>query len=263
MQSYYYAGRADKKFGRAGEITLDFQTGFFGQFITPTYSPSVKILGATPSFSLTLYPGWNGSSAKLDVGMTSESGSDAVSGFGDIYPAAQLFWNEGSHNWMAYLTGGIPVGDYDPTRLSNLGLGHAAIDVGGAYTYLNTSNGWEFSATGGLTYNLENPHTHYTSGIDTHVDIGVSRFFSEQFFLGAVGYAYVQITPDNGQPPELGNFEGRSFAVGPQLGYNFMEDGVALYTNLRAYVEFGVENRPQGGSLFLTVDIPVSAIDKR
>jgi hypothetical protein len=25
----------------------------------------------------------------------------------------------------------MPVGDYDPDRLSNLGLGHAAIDAGG------------------------------------------------------------------------------------------------------------------------------------
>jgi hypothetical protein len=32
---------------------------------------------------------------------------------------------------MTYLTGDIPVGAYDPTRLSNLGIGHAAIDGGG------------------------------------------------------------------------------------------------------------------------------------
>jgi hypothetical protein len=51
--------------------------------------------------------------------------SDEVSGIGDLYPMAQLFWSNGVHAWMAYLTGDIPVGAYDPDRLSNLGLGHA------------------------------------------------------------------------------------------------------------------------------------------
>jgi hypothetical protein len=46
----------------------------------------------------------------------------------------------------------------------------------------------------------------------------MSRFLSERFFVGAVGYAFVQLTPDEGQPPALGDFEGRNFAFGPQVG---------------------------------------------
>jgi hypothetical protein len=38
---------------------------------------------------------------------------------------------------MMYVTGDVPVGAYDSTRLSNLGIGHAAIDAGGGYTYGN------------------------------------------------------------------------------------------------------------------------------
>jgi hypothetical protein len=37
---------------------------------------------------------------------------------------------------MVYGTGDIPVGDYDKTRLANLGLGHGAIDGGVGYAYL-------------------------------------------------------------------------------------------------------------------------------
>ena len=37
---------------------------------------------------------------------------------------------------MVYGTGDIPVGDYDKTRLANLGLGHGAIDGGVGYVYL-------------------------------------------------------------------------------------------------------------------------------
>lgn len=260
VQSYFYAGRANGNLGRGASTSYTFDTEYFGPFVSPTYTGATKFLGATLSFSLTINPGWNQSSADIRRGATDAAESDAVTGFGDIYPMAQLFWSAGSSNWMAYVTGDVPVGSYDPQRLSNLGLGHGAIDVGGAYTYLNTTTGWEFSATAGVTYNMKNVETDYTSGIDSHLDVGISRFLNEQFFLGAAGYAYVQLTPDKGQPPELGNFESRTFGLGPQLGYNFMEGGVAIYTNLRAYAEFDVKNRPKGGAIFLTVDVPVSAL---
>lgn len=260
VQSYFYTGRADGELGRGSATSYDFETQYFGQFISPTYAGATKFLGATPSVSLTVNPAWNGASANIRDGAVTEADSDAVAGFGDIYPMAQLFWSAGPNNWMAYVTGDVPVGSYDPQRLSNLGLGHGAIDVGGAYTYLNTTTGWEFSATAGVTYNMKNVETNYTSGIDSHLDVGVSRFLNEQFFLGAVGYAYVQLTPDKGQPPELGNFESRTFGLGPQLGYNFVEGSVPIYTNLRAYAEFDVKDRPKGGAIFLTVDVPVSAL---
>ena len=134
---------------------------------------------------------------------------------------------------------------------------------GGAYTYLNTDTGWEFSATAGLTYNFENPDTDYTNGIDSHLDVGMSRFLNEQLFVGLVGYAYVQLTPDKGQPSALGSMESRTFAIGPQIGYNFDAGGVPIYTNLRGYYEFGVENRTKGGSVFLTVNVPLSALNKK
>ena len=260
VQSYFYMGRADGALGRGSASSYDFETQYFGQFISPTYTGATKFLGATPSVSLTVNPAWNAASANIRDGAATEAGGDAVVGFGDIYPMAQLFWSAGPHNWMAYVTGDVPVGSYDPQRLSNLGLGHSAIDAGGGYTYLNTTTGWEFSATAGVTYNMKNFETDYTSGIDSHLEVGVSRFLNEQFFLGAAGYAYVQITPDTGQSPELGTFESRTFGLGPQLGYNFMEGSVPIYTNLRAYAEFDVKDRPKGGAIFLTVDVPVSPL---
>ncbi|TPE49665.1 SphA family protein [Amaricoccus solimangrovi] len=262
MQTYYYSGRAgaDRGIERGGELSFDLDTSFFAQFFAPTWTPNATWLGARPSFSLAFFPGWNDVSTEVGLDGLAVERSDQVSGWGDIYPTAQLFWSRGVHNWMAYLTGNIPVGDYDPDRLSNLGLGHVAVDAGGAYTYLNTKTGWEFSATSGLTYNFENPDTQYTSGTDWHLDVGMSRFLREKLFVGVVGYAYVQLTSDEGQPEALGDFESRTFAVGPQIGYNFDVNGVPIYANLRGYYEFDVRNRPEGGSVFLTVNIPVSAL---
>jgi hypothetical protein len=264
MQGYYYGGSAggSTALERSGELGFGLDTGFAGLFLVPAWTPKATILGGQPSFSLAFYPGWNEVSADVSVEAARADRSDSVTGFGDLYPTAQLFWNKGGvHNWMAYVTGGIPVGDYDPDRLANLGLGHAAIDAGGAYTYLDTKTGWEFSATAGLTYNFENPDTDYTSGIDSHLDLGLSRSLTERFFLGLVGYAYVQLTPDDGQPDALGDFESRTFALGPQVGYTFDVGGRQVYTNLRGYAEFAVENRTEGGSVFLTVNVPLGAGD--
>ena len=45
---------------------------------------------------------------------------------------ASIRWNSGVNNWMVYGTGDIPVGDYSPTNLANFGIGHGAVDAGGA-----------------------------------------------------------------------------------------------------------------------------------
>ena len=122
---------------------------------------------------------------------------------------------------MAYVTGNIPVGDYSPTRLANIGLGHGSIDAGGAYTYQNAATGIEFSGVAGFTYNLKNPSTQYRNGIDFHFDWGASHFLTKQLFVGIAGYAYQEITDDSGQNPILGRFRSRALGVGPQIGYNF------------------------------------------
>jgi hypothetical protein len=161
---------------------------------------------------------------------------------------------------MVYGSAGLPVGSYEPDRLANVGTGHAAIDVGGAYTYLNPETGWEMSATAGVTFNFENPDTYYTSGTSIHLDVGAAKLLSEQFFAGVVGYAYQQVAADEGTSTLLGDFKSSVIGIGPQIGYNFMAGDVPIYTNLRGYLEVAAENRPKGGSLFLTVNLPVSAL---
>jgi len=71
---------------------------------------------------------------------------------------------------MTYVTGDIPVGAYQSTRLSNIGIGHGAIDAGGGYTYFNPQTGHEFSGVLGVTYNFKNTATQYQSGVDLHFD---------------------------------------------------------------------------------------------
>jgi hypothetical protein len=172
--------------------------------------------------------------------------------FGDLIPQFAVRWNAGVNNYMTYLTGDIPVGKYDSNDLANIGLGHGAIDGGVGYTYFDPKAGHEFSATFGVTGNLKNQSTGYTSGIDSHLDLGASQFLSKQLMVGLVGYYYQQLTADSGCAPVLCPFKSRVAGVGPQIGYIFPVAGMQGYLNLKGYKEFDAENRPDGWNLWLT-----------
>src|SRR5262249_19492750 len=111
-------------------------------------------------------------------------------------PIATLRWNNGVHNYMTYITGNIPVGVYDSTRLSNVGIGHSAIDAGGGYTYLNPQTGHEFSGVLGFTYNFTNQSTQYQNGVGMQFDWGGSQFLTKQVQVGVVGYVYRELGCD-------------------------------------------------------------------
>jgi hypothetical protein len=187
--------------------------------------------------------------------LRTDSIGDTTTGFGDLYPLASLKWNMGVNNFMTYVTGDIPVGNYSSASLSNLGLGHGAIDAGGGYTYFNPATGREASAVAGFTYNFLNPTTQYQSGVDFHLDWGVSQFLSKQFFFGLVGYAYDQVSPDSGSGDKVGAFESRVFSAGPQVGYIFPIAGKQGFLGLKSYFEFDAKNRPEGWNTWLTFAI--------
>ena len=178
--------------------------------------------------------------------------SDTVTGFGDLSPQFSLRWNAGVHNVMTYMTGNIPVGAYNRARLSNIGIGHGAVDAGGAYTYLNEQTGYEFSAVAGFTYNFVNPHTQYQNGIDVHLDWGASRYLTKQLQIGLVGYLYNQASCDGGAGDRVGCFQSRVASAGAQLGYAIPMGDLDGNVSIKAYKEFAAANRPEGWNLWLT-----------
>jgi hypothetical protein len=117
-------------------------TGNLG-FVIPTYVFETPVLGGQASVSLIGAYGVVGTSlaGTLSGVITGPFGnsvpfarsdtiSDTTWGFGDLIPQFALRWNAGVHNYMTYITGDIPVGAYQSNRLSNLGIGHGAIDAG-------------------------------------------------------------------------------------------------------------------------------------
>ena len=229
-------------------------------FFAPTYVFATPFLGGQAAASLLMAYGQNDTALNgtisgmigpipfmrtIDLGQT-------TTGIGDLYPQFTVRWNSGVNNYMAYVTGDIPVGEYSSTNLANIGIGHGAIDGGVGYTYFDPQTGHEFSVVTGLTGNFENPATNYTNGIDWHLDWGASQFLTKQLQVGLVGYVYDQLTPDSGCAPILCPFESRVLGVGPQIGYLFPVGDMQGYLNLKGYKEFDNADRPDGYNVWLT-----------
>jgi hypothetical protein len=280
---YYHAsvtGGGDVAFARqvsGGNITANF-TGNLNAGIradvdlalaAPTYVFAQPLFGAQAAVALLVSYGH--ARGTVDATLTGNLGlggpgftiggsrTDEVTGFGDPAPQFSLKWNSGVHNFMTYVAGNIPIGDYDPKRLANLGLGHNAIDAGGGYTYFNPQTGNEFSAVLGFTYNFVNDHTQYQNGVDAHLDWGMSKFLTRQWQIGLVGYFYNQLSCDSGGGDKVGCFESRVAGIGPQIGYLIPMGNLQGYVNLKGYWEFDVARRADGWNVWLTFAISPAA----
>jgi hypothetical protein len=231
----------------------------------PTYTFATPVLGGQLTVgALGIYGGVNTSLAGSVTGSLAtplstfpfsrfDTISDSVTGFGDVLPIATLRWNAGVHNYMTYITGDIPVGTYDSTRLSNVGIGHGAIDAGAGYTYLNPQTGREFSGVLGFTYNFTNQSTQYQNGVEMHFDWGASQFLTKQFQVGVVGYVYKEIGCDSGSGDRVGCFQSQVVGMGPQLGFIIpLSTTTQGYLNLKSYWEFANQNRPDGWNAWVT-----------
>ena len=183
--------------------------------LTPSYAFATPVLGGQLSVSIS---GQYGRNAPTIAGtLTALAGpivmtrtgmlEDSLTSYGDLVPNAELLWNYGVNNYMAYVTGDIPAASYNSMRLANIGIGYWAIDTGAGYTYLNPATGIEFSAVAGFTYNFKNSETQYRNGVDFHFDWGASHLLSKQLFVGLAGYAFQQITDDFRSKPDSGRLQ--------------------------------------------------------
>ncbi|MGV7215078.1 SphA family protein [Bradyrhizobium sp. UFLA05-112] len=226
-----------------------------------TYTSPMPVLGGQAAFTVLTAPGNIG--VGIDASLTGPRGN-TISGsktddrttLTDVFYQGTLKWNQGVHNEMVYVTGNIPSGTYDSSRLANLSFGFPAVDAGAGYTYLDLKTGHEFSVVGGLTYNWMNPFLQYQNGIDFHVDWAASQFVSKNVHLGVAGYFFRQLTDDSGPGAKLGGFRGRAIGIGPQIGFIIpLSQGYQGYLNVRGYKDIDVENRPNTWTAWVTFSV--------
>lgn len=236
-------------------------------YITPTYTFRDPVLGAQLALGVTVQAGVTQAtlSGKWLGVTTLPSGKapfaqfgtrdEAISGLGDIAPEATLKWSSGVHNFIAYASVNMPAGQFNPNRLPNIGAGHWAVDGGGGYTYYNQTTGWEFSGVLGFTYNFIDPQSKYQDGIDMHFDWAGSYAFNDKVSVGAVGYAFRQISCDSGVGDTIGCGASQIFGVGPQVTYNFPVDEWQGSLNFKVYKEFRAQNRAEGWNGWITLTL--------
>ena len=117
------------------QLDSDIKTNVDIAILTPAYALATPVWGGRLDFKLFIPVG--GARTQIDALVTGALGpigfsaqnsiSDTLRSFGDPAPQLSLKWNEGVNNFMVYSRGGIPVGDYNPDRIVNLGDGHALL----------------------------------------------------------------------------------------------------------------------------------------
>jgi hypothetical protein len=78
---------------------------------------------------------------------------------------------------------------------------------------------------------------------------------TKQFYVGAVGYSFDQLTGDCGSGATLGPYISRISAVGPEVGVLFPVGEMQGSLNLRGYWEFAAQNRSSGWNTWLVFSI--------
>jgi len=230
-----------------------------------TYTSPLSVLGGQAAFTVLAAPGNLG--AGIEATLTGPRGN-TLSGaatdnrftVSDVFYQGTLKWNQGVNNEMIYITGNIPSGTYDPSRLANLSFGFPAVDAGAGYTYLDQKTGHEFSVVAGPIYRKMNTFLQYQNGIDFHVDWAASQFVSKTVHIGIVGYYFQQITDDSGPGAKLGGFRGMAVGLGPEIGFIIpLSKEYQGYLNLRGYKDLETENRANTWSTWVTFAISPAA----
>lgn len=249
---------------QVGHLDTDVQGRADLVFFVPTYTFERSLWGGRPSLGLGIGGGRSRSTAEATLtmpwtGAISGAQRDAVTGLTDIYPTANVKWNQGANNFMVYASGVLPVGSHRQSRLANTGANRWAMDAGAGYTYFDLKQRMEFSVVGGMNYKARNPDSDYRSGAEAHVDWAASYFLWPNVHAGLAGYFYRQLKGDSGSGAVLGTLKSRVNGIGPQAGMFFEAGGQAYYLNAKAYKEWGARNRAEGWNFWLTLVMPFSA----
>lgn len=178
---------------------------------------------------------------------------DSAFGLSDIVINPLILgWHRGNYHWLTGISVFAPTGDYTTGSLAQLGKNYWSIGPYAGFTYLDLKSGIEASILGGITFNTENPASDYDSGDQLHIDWLVAKHFPNRLALGVTGFIYQQITGDSGEGAVLGDFQGRTFSIGPSVRY-CTAGGVGL--EFKWLPEFAVQNRPSGNLFYFNVSL--------
>lgn len=147
-----------------------------------------------------------------------------------------------------------PTGSYELGRLANPGKNYWTFEPTLGLAYLGKDNGIEATLFAGVSYNRENPATHYKTGTQVHVDGTLAQHLPAAgglLGLGLNAYYYQQVTGDSGTGATFGDFKGESVGLGPVISFVKKIGGHDTITELKWLHEASTENRLKGDFVWL------------
>lgn len=175
---------------------------------------------------------------------------------GDSIVSSMIGWHADRLHYTSGVNLYLPTGHYDEGKAVNTGRNYWAIEPNAAFTYLNESNGLEFSSSLGMTINRENTYTNYRTGNELHLELAGIQHLSKYLYAGVASYHYDQLTGDSGSGAKAGDFKGKVNGVGPVIGGMVpIDEHRMLVLNARYYHEYGAENRLEGNAFWATAAV--------
>jgi hypothetical protein len=241
----------------AGLTTLDIDATSQSFVLGGTYTFPEKLWDAWFSVGVYLPYMWTEVDATLEIMDTKVSGSDRTEGIGDmIIVPAMYAWKSDYWQYNAYLKVYAPTGDFDAGALANAGLNYWTVEPTVGVAYSNEETGFNWALHGGVTINTNNSDTDYRSGSVIHLDASAQQILPlgpGLLTLGLNAFGYEQVTEDSGSGAFLGGLEGRSWGIGPVVGFILPMADETLLIEARWLPELETKNRIEGDYFWLKV----------
>lgn len=239
-----------------GRATADIEMLIALNILQFTYVAPPQVLGGNVGLAAAIPFGY--AKLKGDLELDNNLFGNGVSASTDDFDLADftlsptIGWHRGDFHWNATVTGYIPSGSYDKSRILNVSLNRYAIDPTLGLTWLDSESLIELSAVAGYTINFENEATDYDSGDSLHVDLAAIKRFDFGLAAGIVAYGEFQMTDDSGSGAVLGDFRGHAIGVGPTISYDFSLGDVKFQGSARYYHDVETEKRYESDSGFIS-----------
>jgi hypothetical protein len=252
--SYYAADKARTGGGEVIDGSQGIDVGANSWMFTPVvfYAPSVKPLGA--DWAITVVPAYGeaGANARLtafEEGVTLFDNNNT--GWGDLYVIpANLTWHL-NPNWAlsAQYAFWAPVGEFNPDRADNVGLGYWSHDFRGTVSYFPQGNP-SLLLSASVVHEINGKKEGFDLRPAPHMslELGASMAVSERFMWGLiVGGIWEMGDASGSDATEDGRDRMLNTAV--EASYWFVPGKVGAMARLTR--EFDVRDRFEGTTLTL------------
>ena len=225
-----------------GVALTDVESSAWLAKINATHSLKGTLWGGRPVVTFTL-PIVSGT---LDFGGELESGlsgglSDDRTGLGDLTVTPMLGWSRDDTHWQIGASIFAPTGYYETATVDVPGREVQALSFGknrwafmptAAFTWLDPDTGREISATGSVTFSLENDATDYQTAPEAQMELAALQHLPSGLALGLQGYAYQQLGDDSGAGADaIRDITGAESLQG--AGFRHRPDRDVLHENRR------------------------------